>query len=193
MLELLIGRKPFDSSRTRAEQPLVWWATPQLHDMDALAKMVDPTLKGLYPDESLSQFANLIALCVHAEPEFQPPMLEVVQELVRLVHRANMSKRTVEVKEYPYMGESKASGINFASWIVNNNFYSDNVVWLIQLPRLYNIYKETGIVTSFQTILDFTIYRRLQLTCAPFESSKGVRIMNIPKDYEDYVEARDDV
>nr|GEV95414.1 protein STRUBBELIG-receptor family 7-like [Tanacetum cinerariifolium] len=78
MLELLTGRKTFDSSRTRAEQPLVRWATPQLHDMDALAKMVDPTLKGLYPVESLSQFENLIALCVHAEPEFQPPMLEVV-------------------------------------------------------------------------------------------------------------------
>nr|GFA27636.1 hypothetical protein [Tanacetum cinerariifolium] len=60
-------------------------------------------------------------------------MLEVVQELVRLVQRANISKRTVEAKEYPYMGESKASGINFASWIVNNKFYSDNVVWLIQL------------------------------------------------------------
>lgn len=45
MLELLTGRKPFDSSRTRAEQSLVRWATPQLHDMDALAKMVDPALK----------------------------------------------------------------------------------------------------------------------------------------------------
>ncbi|GKA82069.1 AMP deaminase-like protein [Tanacetum coccineum] len=67
--------------------------------------------------------------------------------------------------EYPYIGESKLSGTNFASWIVNNELYSDNVVWLIQLPRLYNIYKEMGIVTSFQTILDFTIHTRLQLTC----------------------------
>lgn len=29
------------------------------------------------------------------EPEFRPPMSEVVQALVRLVQRANMSKRTV--------------------------------------------------------------------------------------------------
>ena len=28
------------------------------------------------------------------EPEFRPPMSEVVQALVRLVQRANMSKRT---------------------------------------------------------------------------------------------------
>ncbi|CAI0473059.1 unnamed protein product [Linum tenue] len=94
MLELLTGRKPFDSSRARAEQSLVRWATPQLHDIDALSKMVDPALKGLYPVKSLSRFADVIALCVQPEPEFRPPMSEVVQALVRLVQRANMSKRT---------------------------------------------------------------------------------------------------
>ncbi|KAE7998961.1 hypothetical protein FH972_003450 [Carpinus fangiana] len=95
MLELLSGRKPFDSSRSRNEQSLVRWATPQLHDIDALGKMVDPALKGLYPVKSLSRFADVIALCVQPEPEFRPPMSEVVQALVRLVQRANMSKRTI--------------------------------------------------------------------------------------------------
>ncbi|XP_044487663.1 protein STRUBBELIG-RECEPTOR FAMILY 7-like [Mangifera indica] len=95
MLELLTGRKPFDSSRPRSEQSLVRWATPQLHDIDALAKMVDPALKGLYPVKSLSRFADVIALCVQPEPEFRPPMSEVVQALVRLVQRANMSRRTI--------------------------------------------------------------------------------------------------
>ncbi|KAL0562181.1 hypothetical protein IC582_002633 [Cucumis melo] len=94
MLELLTGRKPFDSSRPRSEQSLVRWATPQLHDIDALTKMVDPELKGLYPVKSLSRFADVIALCVQTEPEFRPPMSEVVEALVRLVQRANMSKRT---------------------------------------------------------------------------------------------------
>lgn len=40
------------------------WAYPQLHDIDALDKMVDPALKGLYPAKSLSRFADVIALCV---------------------------------------------------------------------------------------------------------------------------------
>ncbi|XP_076955166.1 protein STRUBBELIG-RECEPTOR FAMILY 7-like isoform X2 [Bidens hawaiensis] len=95
MLELLTGRKPFDSSRTRSEQSLVQWATPQLHDIDALDKMVDPALKGLYPVKSLSRFADVIALCVQPEPEFRPPMSEVVEALVRLVQRTNMSKGTI--------------------------------------------------------------------------------------------------
>lgn len=31
------------------------------------------------------------------EPEFRPPMSEVVEALVRLVQRANMSKRTYSI------------------------------------------------------------------------------------------------
>jgi hypothetical protein len=42
----------------------VRWATPQLHDIDLLAKMVDPALDGLYPAKSLSRFADIIAICV---------------------------------------------------------------------------------------------------------------------------------
>ncbi|XP_071922470.1 protein STRUBBELIG-RECEPTOR FAMILY 8 isoform X4 [Coffea arabica] len=93
MLELLTGRKPLDSSRPRTEQSLVRWATPQLHDIDALAKMVDPALNGMYPAKSLSRFADIIALCVQPEPEFRPPMSEVVQALVRLMQRASVVKR----------------------------------------------------------------------------------------------------
>ncbi|PHT56349.1 Protein STRUBBELIG-RECEPTOR FAMILY 6 [Capsicum baccatum] len=93
MLELLTGRKPLDSSRVRSEQSLVRWATPQLHDIDALSKMVDPALNGMYPAKSLSRFADIIALCVQPEPEFRPPMSEVVQALVRLMQRASVVKR----------------------------------------------------------------------------------------------------
>ncbi|KAK2965453.1 hypothetical protein RJ640_008247 [Escallonia rubra] len=93
MLELLTGRMPFDSSKPRFEQSLVRWAAPQLHDIDALAKMVDPALRGLYPPKSLSRFADVIALCVQLEPEFRPPVSEVVQALVRLVQRSGMNQR----------------------------------------------------------------------------------------------------
>ncbi|KAE8714892.1 Protein STRUBBELIG-RECEPTOR FAMILY 8 [Hibiscus syriacus] len=99
MLELLTGRKTTRQvkfhfrSRPRSEQSLVRWATPQLHDIDALAKMVDPALNGMYPAKSLSRFADIIALCVQPEPEFRPPMSEVVQALVRLVQRASVVKR----------------------------------------------------------------------------------------------------
>ncbi|RDX85614.1 Protein STRUBBELIG-RECEPTOR FAMILY 3, partial [Mucuna pruriens] len=64
MLELLSGRKSYDSSRPRGEQFLVRWAVPQLHDIDALSKMVDPSLNGAYPKKSLSRFADIISSCI---------------------------------------------------------------------------------------------------------------------------------
>lgn len=85
MLELLTGRKAYDSTRPRGEQFLVRWAITQLHDIDALSKMVDPTLGGSYPSKSLSRFADIISLCVQAEPEFRPPMSEIVQDLLNMV------------------------------------------------------------------------------------------------------------
>nr|XP_051214671.1 protein STRUBBELIG-RECEPTOR FAMILY 7-like [Lolium perenne] len=90
MLELLTGRKAFDSSLQWSQQSLVRWATPQLHDIEALDQMVDPAMEGLYPAKSLSRFADAVALCVQPEPEFRPPMSEVVQSLVRLVQRSGV-------------------------------------------------------------------------------------------------------
>lgn len=52
------------SSKPKQEQYLVSWASPQLHDIDALNRMVDPALRGLYPPKSLSRFADVIVLCV---------------------------------------------------------------------------------------------------------------------------------
>lgn len=39
-----------------------------------------------------------------------------------------------------------------ASWIIDNKVISHNVRWLIQIPRLYDIYKKTGIVENFNDI-----------------------------------------
>ena len=43
---------------------LVEWAIHQLHDIDALSSMVDPSLNGEYPAKSLSRFADIISRCV---------------------------------------------------------------------------------------------------------------------------------
>ncbi|XP_057949188.1 AMP deaminase-like [Malania oleifera] len=51
-------------------------------------------------------------------------------------------------------GRKQSEWDQLASWVVNNAIYSENAVWFIQLPRLYNVYKKMGIVTSFQNILD---------------------------------------
>ncbi|MCL7051569.1 hypothetical protein MKW94_013615 [Papaver nudicaule] len=76
-------------SRPRGEHFLVRWAMPQLHDIEALSKMVDPSLNGNYPAKSLSRFADIISLCIQSEPEFRPPMSEIVQNLVQMIQRGS--------------------------------------------------------------------------------------------------------
>ncbi|GAB2274819.1 hypothetical protein Dimus_009593 [Dionaea muscipula] len=89
MLELLTGRMSYDNTRIRGEQILVRWAIPQLHDIEALSRMVDPSLNGEYPTESLSNFADIISRCVQSEPEFRPLMSEVAQDLLRMLLRGS--------------------------------------------------------------------------------------------------------
>ncbi|XVF74915.1 hypothetical protein PTKIN_Ptkin13bG0148500 [Pterospermum kingtungense] len=93
MLELLTGRMPLDCKKPQSEQCLVKWASPQLHDIDALERMVDPALRGLYPLKSLPSFAEIIALCVQLDPKIRPPMSEVVQALARVVQQSNINMR----------------------------------------------------------------------------------------------------
>ncbi|EIW81217.1 AMP deaminase [Coniophora puteana RWD-64-598 SS2] len=42
---------------------------------------------------------------------------------------------------------------NVAKWVVNNKLFSHNVRWLVQVPRLYHIYKESGTVQTFEDIV----------------------------------------
>ncbi|ODV81767.1 AMP deaminase [Suhomyces tanzawaensis NRRL Y-17324] len=50
-------------------------------------------------------------------------------------------------------GRSISEWDNLSAWIVDNKLFSHNVRWLIQVPRLYDLYKRNGNVETFQDIL----------------------------------------
>ncbi|XP_024934686.3 AMP deaminase isoform X3 [Ziziphus jujuba] len=82
---------------------------------------------------------------------------------------SDLSASKYQMAEYriSIYGRKQSEWDQLASWIVNNELYSENVVWLIQLPRLYNVYKEMGIVTSFQNILDNIFMPLFEVTVDP--------------------------
>ncbi|KAK1367412.1 protein STRUBBELIG-RECEPTOR FAMILY 2 [Heracleum sosnowskyi] len=82
LLELLTGRRPFDSSKPRAEQSLVNWASSQLHDNESLEQMVDAAIKRTIPSKAPSRFADIISLCIQPRKEFRPPMTEIQEALI---------------------------------------------------------------------------------------------------------------
>lgn len=51
-------------------------------------------------------------------------------------------------------GRSPDEWDKLAAWVVDNKLFSHNVRWLIQVPRLYNIYKSSGLINSFRDIVD---------------------------------------
>ena len=50
-------------------------------------------------------------------------------------------------------GRSKCEWDKLAKWVIENKIMSHNVRWLIQVPRLYNVYKLSNIVGSFKDVI----------------------------------------
>ena len=81
LLELLSGRQPIHKS-TGKEESLVIWATPRLQDSRrVIRELVDPQLKGNFPEEEVQIMAYIAKECLLSDPDTRPTMSEVVQIL----------------------------------------------------------------------------------------------------------------
>ncbi|KAI0489576.1 hypothetical protein F4859DRAFT_461495 [Xylaria cf. heliscus] len=50
-------------------------------------------------------------------------------------------------------GRSLDEWDKLAAWVVDNKLFSHNVRWLIQIPRLYDVYKASGLMESFEQVV----------------------------------------
>ncbi|XP_030480378.2 AMP deaminase [Cannabis sativa] len=91
-------------------------------------------------------------------------LAEVTKEVLSDLEASKYQMAEYRISIY---GRKQSEWDQLASWFVNNAIYSDNAVWMIQLPRLYNIYKNMGIVTSFQNILDNVFIPLFEVTVDP--------------------------
>ncbi|KAL2344466.1 hypothetical protein Fmac_005751 [Flemingia macrophylla] len=91
-------------------------------------------------------------------------LAEVTKEVLTDLEASKYQMAEYRISVY---GRKQSEWDQLASWFVNNALYSKNAVWLIQLPRLYNVYKNMGIVTSFQNILDNVFIPLFEVTVDP--------------------------
>ncbi|KAN0062608.1 AMP deaminase [Thecaphora frezii] len=77
-------------------------------------------------------------------------LAEITKELM-----ADLEQSKYQMAEYriSIYGRARNEWDKLASWIVDNGLFSPNVRWLIQVPRLYDIYKANGTVDDFEQIL----------------------------------------
>ncbi|XP_073157507.1 PTI1-like tyrosine-protein kinase 1 [Henckelia pumila] len=85
LLELLTGREPIDTIGPPGEHVLVSWALPRLTNRDEVVEMIDPALRNMCPKKDLLQVAAIAAMCVQAEADYRPLMMDVVQSLIPLL------------------------------------------------------------------------------------------------------------
>ncbi|KAK8213529.1 AMP deaminase [Zalaria obscura] len=50
-------------------------------------------------------------------------------------------------------GRSLDEWDKLAAWVVDNKLFSPNVRWLIQVPRLFDVYKSSGLMENFQEVI----------------------------------------
>ncbi|KAJ6579423.1 hypothetical protein B0H10DRAFT_1835530 [Mycena sp. CBHHK59/15] len=77
-------------------------------------------------------------------------LAELTQELMTDLEQSKYQNCEWRISIY---GRSPSEWDKLAKWIVNNKLYSHNVRWLIQVPRLYDVYKANGSITTFQDIV----------------------------------------
>jgi AMP deaminase len=54
-------------------------------------------------------------------------------------------------------GRSRDEWDKLSRWVVNNKLFSHTVRWVIQTPRLYNVYKSSGQIECFQDMITSTM------------------------------------
>ncbi|GIC92572.1 AMP deaminase [Aspergillus udagawae] len=64
-------------------------------------------------------------------------------------------------------GRSIQEWDKLAAWVVDNKLFSPNVRWLIQVPRLYDVYKASGMMENFEQVITNVFQPLFEVTKNP--------------------------
>ncbi|CAD5174906.1 unnamed protein product [Musa acuminata subsp. malaccensis] len=81
LLELITGRRAFDSSKIGGQQKLMTWSRPFLGDRRKFYQLADPFLQGRYPPRPFHQLVVIASMCLQEQPHVRPIIADVVVAL----------------------------------------------------------------------------------------------------------------
>ncbi|KAJ2905077.1 AMP deaminase [Zalerion maritima] len=64
-------------------------------------------------------------------------------------------------------GKSLGEWDNLAAWVVDNKLFSHNVRWLVQIPRLYDVYKASKLMETYEQIVKNIFQPLFEVTQSP--------------------------
>lgn len=77
-------------------------------------------------------------------------LAELTREVLEDLEQSKYQMAEYRISIY---GRSESEWDKLAAWVVDNKLLSNNVRWLIQVPRLYDVYKQGGNVESFDQVV----------------------------------------
>mmetsp|Transcript_10572 Transcript_10572/g.39371 ORF Transcript_10572/g.39371 Transcript_10572/m.39371 type:complete len:924 (-) Transcript_10572:840-3611(-) len=76
-------------------------------------------------------------------------------------------------------GRDREEWSNLADWVVDHDMFSNNVRWMIQIPRLYHLHKKRGCIRTFQDMLDNIFTPLFEVTKDPSSNPKLHEFLNL--------------
>ena len=73
---------------------------------------------------------------------------------VEIISDLESSKYQMVEYRVSIYGRSKDEWDKLSKWVVDNKLFSYNVRWLVQVPRLYDVYKASGQINSFEQVIE---------------------------------------
>ncbi|KAL9231905.1 hypothetical protein vseg_007066 [Gypsophila vaccaria] len=95
LMELITGRKAFDSHRINGEHNLIEWSRPFFKDRRKFVQLADPAMKGRFPMRSLHHTISIAAMCIQEQPAFRPLITDVLVALEFLASQPYHSESSV--------------------------------------------------------------------------------------------------
>lgn len=89
---------------------------------------------------------------------------EILKEVMSDLEECKYQNAELRLSIY---GRSRDEWDRLATWAVRNTMYSDNVRWLVQVPRLYDVFKSNKIVKNFEEILENIFMPLFEVTNDP--------------------------
>ncbi|XP_059609601.1 AMP deaminase 2 isoform X2 [Phlebotomus argentipes] len=91
---------------------------------------------------------------------------QIIKEVASDLEESKYQNAELRLSIY---GKSRDEWDKLAKWAINSNVYSDNIRWLIQIPRLFDIFKTNKLMNSFQEFIDNIFAPLFEVTNNPEE------------------------
>ncbi|KAJ2697990.1 AMP deaminase [Coemansia sp. IMI 203386] len=94
---------------------------------------------------------------------------QITKEVISDLEQSKYQMAEYRISIY---GRSLDEWDKLAAWVVDHKIFSSNVRWLIQVPRLYNVYKAGGHVQNFEQVLENLFRPLFEVTRDPASHPK---------------------